>query len=318
MSIVDQIHSEAQKQADSKTAEVFQAAGLNLVRSRFARLRKRQTEPMNARERAYMAALKEYVHYKVSIHRQSKKHGYVPDRMYLTARMEGARADMDRIEFDLGSDIIGKFAIEGDEVADWSSECVSPAECAEIEASLEKRQPVLFLSLDHESIPLERMLTTSSGIRSESSKTTLAEQVLKSLEKSFPTIDAHPKLSLNFNPANQGWVELDSWNRLLTPEEKAKSDRVFDELKRALIGQPGTGKSALLTCHDSIEVSLPGCYGPAKLVKKWELKAGWSGRCHQCGHAVSSMYKKAGNPSLKERDRWLCVHCYEHLSDYEK
>lgn len=183
--IANQIRQEAYRLANTETALVFAAAGANLVRNRFQRLRKRQTEPINELERAYMYALNEYVYYKIRTHRARKYYGFVPDRAYIEVMMDSARSDMDCIEHGLASEsLIGKFRVERDE----ENLCSCVAFVKDL-ANLGRRPSESSQKSERKSTPSEKASTPSSKKASVSYAMTLGEKEPKSSGKSSPIRD---------------------------------------------------------------------------------------------------------------------------------
>lgn len=100
MTIMDQIHAEAARVADSQALEIIEAAQKALVHTRFQRLRKRTTLPQDTDERDYVHALNEYVRLKLLIRKRlGGQVIHTAEDLYLRREMEFHRERMDRIEF---------------------------------------------------------------------------------------------------------------------------------------------------------------------------------------------------------------------------
>ena len=67
MTILSQIREEAANIANGMALEIIELAQADLTRSRFKRLRKGKTLPINQQELEYIHALKEYVDFKLKV-----------------------------------------------------------------------------------------------------------------------------------------------------------------------------------------------------------------------------------------------------------
>lgn len=101
MPVLDEIRASASAKADACIPEILALAFKIEGRSRWERLRKRQTYPQTEEEQRYMVNLSNYVHFKVALQR-AEKGGYGwGSRDNLRNKMIEHREEMHRIEHNL-------------------------------------------------------------------------------------------------------------------------------------------------------------------------------------------------------------------------